>query len=1090
MNINRYLLLIALFTVGNLYAQQQRVVPASPESASLAKFINYPVSLNTGIPDISIPLFEVKSGSLSLPIVLSYHAGGIKVNEKSTWVGLGWGLSAEPEVTRVVNGNDDFANYGYTGSDVGNPSLYRDLNYMKNLVNAQIDENPDDFYYHLSSKSGKFYFHKFPGGAFNAIPIPYEPLDIKFNQDSIPIKIVDDKGLIYNFGDNTSYTHRTAIESHEMGNYDPVTSWRCTQMISSSKADTISFTYSQPMLRFGYEISEKYVIYDYERTDADSENNVMVAGEFYSDQGILKVDQGVHKAVAASGESMIYNPDRLYDHNGADSIVLTPIENYKLEHEEGVIGSTSNTIKIKEIKYRSGKVQFFQRLYKNMLDSIRVLDDNNILIKSVKFYYTFWYNARAGQGNNAPDDRIRLDSIAIKSKSDKVIERYSFDYNSDYGIPLGMKRSDIRGYYSNSNISFVTFINDHETTVPEQTITIRKPSISSYYTYPPYSFDITIGSLPNSVSDGTDYAQAFMLRKVHYPTGGYAQFNYENNQANDQSNALVVSSGLRIKSIKYFKDNTNSPAVEKNYKYGINETGRGITTGLETISTFNYEQTIYRPFNLSVLGNNPWKQRKRTYNAKSFSDLAFSDGSPVVYQEVTEYQSDMGAETGKTIYKYDYPSCPSFYDIDFAPMTLPKSTWNFGTLTSKIDYASLNGNYIWVKKNDYTYKRYIRPDSIYVGMVHPVNIIQEDSNYPYFSPIISDGWQNITYAHTYLSVGKMLPLIENEYSRDIADTLNVLAKTQNYFYDNSAHMYPSRVTLVNSKKDSITNFSIYPQDYLGSDPMISPMIAANMLDYPIEQVSSITHFGANVPVITKGSLTTYYPNSNPASIYSLETATSVNLTSFKFSNVSSGTLPQNNTKQLFEKDDKYALKLNYDSYDSHGKIRQFTSERAGVSSYKWDYKGNFPIVECERANFDEFLFEDFEGNGSMASNYPNGHTGHGAFTGSINLGNLFSSTFHGKAYVVSYFSYDGTNWHYIHSDYTGQMLSGILDDISIYPKNATISTYTYDQMIGMTTSTNPRGQTTFYEYDGFQRLSTVRDQNGKILKLTDYHYKQ
>jgi YD repeat-containing protein len=70
------------------------------------------------------------------------------------------------------------------------------------------------------------------------------------------------------------------------------------------------------------------------------------------------------------------------------------------------------------------------------------------------------------------------------------------------------------------------------------------------------------------------------------------------------------------------------------------------------------------------------------------------------------------------------------------------------------------------------------------------------------------------------------------------------------------------------------------------------------------------------------------------------------------------------------------------------------------------------------------------------------------------------------------------------------MLSGILDDISIYPKNATISTYTYDQMIGMTTSTNPRGQTTFYEYDGFQRLSTVRDQNGKILKLTDYHYKQ
>ena len=69
-----------------------KVIPPSPESASLFKFQDYPVSYATGLPQISIPLYELKSGSLSLPITLSYHSSGRKVYDETGAVGLGWSL--------------------------------------------------------------------------------------------------------------------------------------------------------------------------------------------------------------------------------------------------------------------------------------------------------------------------------------------------------------------------------------------------------------------------------------------------------------------------------------------------------------------------------------------------------------------------------------------------------------------------------------------------------------------------------------------------------------------------------------------------------------------------------------------------------------------------------------------------------------------------------------------------------------------------------------------------------------------------------------------------------------------------------------
>jgi len=78
------------------------LVPSSPEAASLGKYGDIPIGYHTGVPNISIPLYELKEGDVSLPISLSYHASGIRVAEVASWVGPGWALNAGGVITRAV----------------------------------------------------------------------------------------------------------------------------------------------------------------------------------------------------------------------------------------------------------------------------------------------------------------------------------------------------------------------------------------------------------------------------------------------------------------------------------------------------------------------------------------------------------------------------------------------------------------------------------------------------------------------------------------------------------------------------------------------------------------------------------------------------------------------------------------------------------------------------------------------------------------------------------------------------------------------------------------------------------------------------
>ena len=83
-------------------AQIKDVVMPSANAASLGKYGDIPVSFHTGVPNVGIPIYTVQDGPLSMPISLSYHAGGLKVGEPCSWVGLGWSLQAGGMISRTV----------------------------------------------------------------------------------------------------------------------------------------------------------------------------------------------------------------------------------------------------------------------------------------------------------------------------------------------------------------------------------------------------------------------------------------------------------------------------------------------------------------------------------------------------------------------------------------------------------------------------------------------------------------------------------------------------------------------------------------------------------------------------------------------------------------------------------------------------------------------------------------------------------------------------------------------------------------------------------------------------------------------------
>ena len=189
------LLLVFIIFPSILIAQDlPKIIHPSPETSALFRFQDYPMDHSTGLPQISIPIYEVKSGSLSVPISISYHASGRRVTDQDGPIATGWSLSAGGIISRTLYGSVDFGTGTITGNypfpypfRTGNLTNFDDYEYFEKIIHYDkgpcltsasfLDSEFDIFSYSFGNNSGKFFFND-ENGVKTAKTLPHKPYKI------------------------------------------------------------------------------------------------------------------------------------------------------------------------------------------------------------------------------------------------------------------------------------------------------------------------------------------------------------------------------------------------------------------------------------------------------------------------------------------------------------------------------------------------------------------------------------------------------------------------------------------------------------------------------------------------------------------------------------------------------------------------------------------------------------------------------------------------------------------------------------------------------------------------------------------------
>ena len=253
---------VAVILLGWISAAHAQVIPPSPNAGSMAKFANIPVNLYTGTPSIQAPLLTLPGRKMNVPVGLGYHASGIKVQDVSGPVGLGWALQAGGVITRVVKRLPDDSPLGYSSNqftptgtssatgkrlDQDHATGYTRDEVLMEFQSEHADPEPDLFYFNFMGRTGRFVLN----AEGEPVLIPHQNVKIVYdrNQDGeiTAWDVTTENGYLYSFGRDVTAREVTEAVSSRVSGSDRVATytsfWYLSEVHSPSDNEKITFEY-------------------------------------------------------------------------------------------------------------------------------------------------------------------------------------------------------------------------------------------------------------------------------------------------------------------------------------------------------------------------------------------------------------------------------------------------------------------------------------------------------------------------------------------------------------------------------------------------------------------------------------------------------------------------------------------------------------------------------------------------------------------------------------------------------------------------------------------------------------------------------
>ena len=787
--------------IQSLFKNQQIDTPAA---AALKQNIVYPVSYSTGLPEIKIPLYEVRSGDITLPIYLTYHASGIKLSDASGWTGLGWNLVAEPMITRTVQGQIDDPK---TMTCKFDKDAYRKYgaSHAEHQANSSTEE-PDEYYYRLPNKQGMFmYAMESVDASRSFLPLPYN--DIRIDWMGRYFRIIDDDGTIYNFNG----ARDVGIKS--LG----LLGWKASSIVASNRKDSISFVYNSWTNRyFTKNYNDHIVVKD------DSDWKVDLCTD--------RADVALVCDLPSLPDEWMQEPILVRRQNNTtscyqvtDSLEIVP-DGYILDQSTQDVPNYTDTQPLSEIHFPQGTITFTQNNRYQRLEKMTIRDLQGDFVKEFRFNYT-----------DSPlyiTNRYYLESLVMTDKDGTPQETYRFDYYNPWLLPApGTRAIDYWGYFNN------VFHNVEETLVPWQTIEATRGHVTQAGVYYTTKMDINIGS-PLSRNPDEECMKNGTLRSITYPAGVIDEFVYEAHRYRTKEADIKIAGGLRVKQIK--TTTLKGQTKVRTFTYGrLEEDGCGTPATTNPLDYFRLVQDLYicepivriplvgMGFTCGPYEGHHIRARHRTYFCSPTRTMTFEGGASVVYSYITEYNGTPENNSGKTVYEYDI-RYPLPLPEDMNAMRCDKHDgWKYNNLLCKTIYRNDGGKYTPLERirNNYIIDKYF--GKIITGEAAARNVVVESG-----SGYIPDE-ARLAYDYIQTEIPVQTKLLSSTIHIVYTDG-KAVGRGIYYEYDDPATTCPTKITETGSDGCKYVTDLIYPQDCASIYPY-TEMVERNMLNLVVKK---------------------------------------------------------------------------------------------------------------------------------------------------------------------------------------------------------------------------------------------------------------